>query len=65
MVQKGITVLAEHDVWLKENCINLSRLVRKYIILEMAAQNVSKIKEEKNCSDPSSKLSSSNRSEAD
>jgi len=56
MVQKCVQVTEEHDAWLKKNCISLTRVIRKYISLEMVAQNASRNMEENNGSEPSSKL---------
>ncbi len=56
MVQKCVQITEEHDAWLKENCISLTRVIRKYISLEMKAQNASRNMEEENI--PVSKASS-------
>jgi post-segregation antitoxin (ccd killing protein) len=35
MIHKAITITKEQEKWIKDNCINLSRLVQKSIEREM------------------------------
>lgn len=36
MIHKTITIKQEHEDWIKENCINLSRYVQKKIEEELS-----------------------------
>lgn len=65
MVQITVTIRPHQAKWIKQRCISPTKLVQKYLELEMAAQNASKkTEEDKPLNRASSELSTPERLEA-
>ena len=65
MIRKSLTIQERHEVWIQENCVNLSKFVRKQIDQEIAMHTQSKkTEEDKPLNRASSELSTPERLEA-